>query len=92
MATKRRPWPAKRRQKQAENCLKNKPWEGSTGPKTDAGKARVALNACKHGLHSAAYAAEIAALRQALEAQSQWLARFTSRQALSKWPDYPHES
>jgi len=30
-----------------------KPWEYSTGPRTEAGKARSSLNALKHGCRSA---------------------------------------
>ena len=32
---------------------RNRPWEGSTGPKTAAGKSRSARNSYKHGLRSA---------------------------------------
>lgn len=42
-------WSAERRQKQAQRCRQNKPWEKSTGPKTTEGKKWSSLNAFKHG-------------------------------------------
>ncbi|NCT41259.1 MAG: hypothetical protein GW778_06330 [Alphaproteobacteria bacterium] len=42
-------WTPERREAQRQRCLKNKPWAQSTGPKTSAGKARVAMNAYKYG-------------------------------------------
>lgn len=42
-------WTAERRIKQAEAIQRWKPWEKSTGPLTDDGKARVAQNAYKGG-------------------------------------------
>jgi hypothetical protein len=39
------PWPLERRRKQAAIIRKTKPWLWSTGPRTAAGKARVARNA-----------------------------------------------
>lgn len=47
-------WTEERRKKQAEIIRKNKPWEKSTGPKTQAGRARSSINALKNGNHSAA--------------------------------------
>ena len=49
-------WDEKRRKRQAARCRQNKPWESATGPKTEAGKARAALNALKHGGRSRAMA------------------------------------
>jgi len=46
-------WTPERRAKQAEAIKRWKPWEQSTGPKTDEGKAEAAQNATKHGLRSA---------------------------------------
>lgn len=45
-------WTEERRQKARERILANKPWEKSTGPKTNAGKKAVSLNAVKHGARS----------------------------------------
>jgi len=45
-------WTPQRRLKQAKNCLKTKPWEKSTGPKTLEGKNSVKNNAFKHGFDS----------------------------------------
>jgi len=67
--TKRRPWPEKRRQKQAETCRKTKPWKHTTGPKTRTGKATSSQNALKSGLHTA----EMRALRKALSKQTKFL-------------------
>ena len=45
-------WTEERRRAQAERIRKNKPWEKSTGPRTEKGKARSRLNALKHGQRS----------------------------------------
>jgi len=46
-------WTLERRQRQAALIRSWKPYERSTGPKSEAGKAAVARNAQKHGLRSA---------------------------------------
>lgn len=38
-------WTAERRSRQAEMIRLTKPWEKSTGPRTEAGKAKVSRNA-----------------------------------------------
>ena len=43
------PWTPERRQRQAEQIRRWKPWEQSTGPKTPEGKARVSRNAWQGG-------------------------------------------
>ena len=43
------PWTPERRQRQAEAIKRWKPWERSTGPRSAAGKAKVARNAYKGG-------------------------------------------
>lgn len=45
-------WTEERKRKQAEAIRRWKPWEKSTGPKTEEGKARVSLNAWKHGMRT----------------------------------------
>jgi hypothetical protein len=42
-------WTDERRKRQAERIRAQKPWEKSTGPRSEAGKARSSLNAYKHG-------------------------------------------
>ncbi len=42
-------WTSERRARQAALIQSWKPWERSTGPKTEAGKARVSRNAWKGG-------------------------------------------
>ena len=43
-------WTPERRQRQAELIRRWRPWEQSTGPRTDEGKTRVARNGYK-GAH-----------------------------------------
>lgn len=49
-----RAWTPERRARQAALARALKPWRHATGPKTDAGKARAAQNALKHGQTSRA--------------------------------------
>ena len=42
-------WTSERRAKQSAAIRQWRPWERSTGPRTEAGKARVAQNAYKGG-------------------------------------------
>ncbi|PQV51794.1 hypothetical protein B0G83_1041 [Paraburkholderia sp. BL21I4N1] len=46
-------WTTERKAKQAEAIRRWKPWERSTGPTTEEGKAGASQNALKHGLRSA---------------------------------------
>ena len=46
-------WTLERRQRQSELIRRWKPWEKTTGPKTEEGKKRVSHNAYKHGMRSA---------------------------------------
>ena|SRR5688572_17937757 len=66
--TKRRPkglgWTPERRAKQAELIRASKPWLKSTGPRSEAGKARCATNALKHGFRSRPFLERIREERQ----------------------------
>jgi len=53
----RKGWTPERRARQALAIRTWEPWRKSTGPRTEAGKARSAGNALKHGLRSKAQAA-----------------------------------
>lgn len=46
-------WTPERRAQQAEAIKRWKPWQQSTGPQTDEGKAAASQNALKHGVRSA---------------------------------------
>ncbi|MCB9981278.1 MAG: hypothetical protein H6860_02650 [Rhodospirillales bacterium] len=74
MTQTRRPWPEKRRKAQAENCLKNRPFDQATGPKTTEGKARSAQNALKSGL----YTADMQELRRLLSRQAAFIKNIPS--------------
>ena len=64
-------WTPERRARQAALIRTWRPWEKSTGPKTDEGKARAAQNAYKGGERET-----INALARALTEQFQWLSDF----------------
>ena len=55
--SKHRPkgWSPERRARQAALIRGWQPWRRSTGPKTEAGKARCSMNALKHGRRGRAY-------------------------------------
>ena len=57
-----RTWTLEQRQRQAEAIRRWKPWEKSTGPRSDEGKRRVRDNGVKHG----AYTAEAIVMRRHL--------------------------
>lgn len=62
-------WTSKRRKQQAEMIKNWKPWEKTTGPKTEAGKKKVSQNAQKHGL----YGQDFKALRAVMRKQREFL-------------------
>ncbi len=51
-------WSEERRARQAARIREWQPWTKSTGPKSEAGKARTARNAVKHGKRSRILIAE----------------------------------
>ena len=57
-------WTPERKQRQAELIRSWRPWEQSTGPKTEAGKSAVSRNAEKHGRRSAAARQTMRELRE----------------------------
>jgi hypothetical protein len=65
---KRRPkgWTAERRTRQAALIRGWRPWRRSTGPKTEAGKARCSMNALKHGCTGRDYRHDTRRVRYAL--------------------------
>ncbi|CBJ42546.1 conserved protein of unknown function [Ralstonia solanacearum CFBP2957] len=50
-----RRWTPEQRATQAEKIRRWKPWERSTGPTTDEGKAAASQNAVKHGMRGTAW-------------------------------------
>ena len=53
-----RNWTPEERARQSEQIKKWKPWEQSTGPTSEKGKARSSTNSLKHGARSKAWAGE----------------------------------
>ncbi len=47
-----RQWTLEQRQQQAAAIRRWKPWQQSTGPKSDLGKHTAKMNAQKHGMRS----------------------------------------
>ena len=64
-------WTPERRARQAALIRTWRPWEKSTGPKTDEGKARAAQNAYKGGERKT-----LGALARGLREQLLWLSDF----------------
>lgn len=64
-----RKWTEEEKQKQAEAIKRWKPWEKSTGPRTENGKEESRMNAFKHG----GYTFEMKVLRHALKLHRDFL-------------------
>jgi hypothetical protein len=59
-------WSPERRTRQAALIRSWQPWRRSTGPKTEAGKARCSMNGLKHGVRSRARIEEYRRVRNAI--------------------------
>src|SRR5689334_11539466 len=59
-------WTPERRARQAELTRLLRPWLRATGPKTKAGKARVALNALRHGCRGRVWRDRARRIRRAI--------------------------
>ena len=59
-------WTLEQRKRQADVIRKWKPWEQSTGPTSDEGKAIASRNALKHGMRAAEWATELKHLKSLL--------------------------
>ena len=68
-------WTPERRAKQAQRIRLWQPWQRSTGPRTERGKARVAINPLKHGGRSRAHILEMRRVRYALRLAAYNVAR-----------------
>jgi hypothetical protein len=80
----RRPkgWTPERRARQSALIRRWQPWRRSTGPKSEAGKMRVAMNALRHGGRSRAWRLRTQRIRHAIRlcAQTVLIARALIRQ------------
>ena len=74
-------WTPEARKKQADQTRRAKPWLHSTGPRTAAGKAKVAGNSLRHGARSAAMRRLRAALRRQREFRNRAVAYLAYRKA-----------
>ena len=72
---RKKTWTPERRARQAALIRRSKPWLHSTGPKTEAGKARASQNACKHGFRSRDHLLTAARIRRAFRRAALNLAR-----------------
>lgn len=68
-------WSPERRQRQREAIQRWKPWEQSTGPRTERGKAAAAANSRKHGMFDARSRDLMRALHELLREQRDALKR-----------------
>lgn len=66
MTVKSTGWTPEKRKRVALRTKLQKPWLKSTGPRSKAGKARIAQNAYRHGRRSARYIAAYRRLSKVL--------------------------
>src|SRR4029450_5158301 len=75
-------WTPERRARQAALIRTWRPWRRSTGPKTEAGRARSAQNAQKHGFRSRDYLISAARVRHAIRLAALNIARVRAHFAI----------
>src|SRR5262245_15482999 len=75
-------WTAQRRARQAAAIRTWQPWRRSTGPKTEARRARAAQNAYRHGFRSADYLLVAAEVRRAIRRVASSVARVRAHFAI----------
>jgi hypothetical protein len=68
-------WTAERRARQRAMIQQWRPWEKSTGPRTDKGKAKAAGNSLKHGGRSLEWRETLRRMRDLLRQQRELLHR-----------------
>jgi hypothetical protein len=66
-------WTPERRARQSAAIRRWQPWRHTAGPKTAAGKARVAMNALRHGHRSRAWTLRAKRIRNAIRLCAQTL-------------------
>ena len=77
-------WTEERRRKQAERIRLHKPWEKSTGPRSDKGKAASSRNALKHGL----YGAEAEIIKALLKSNREFLDHYAGLRGIETLKDF----
>jgi hypothetical protein len=85
-------WTPERRARYAALARLWQPWRHSSGPRTAAGKARVAMNALRHGYRSRAWTLKAQRIRRAIRlcADTLLLARMLVRERDRRFR-HPHE-
>lgn len=61
-------WTPERRARQSEAIRRWRPWEQSTGPRTEEGKSVASQNALRHGLRSAEWLEEVHRVNEIIRA------------------------
>jgi hypothetical protein len=81
-------WTAERRKQQAEAIRRWKPWESSTGPRSDAGKRRSAMNGYRDGERQAwpAFCRDVLGALRAHDRAMRALGRLAARRPAALGP------